>query len=59
MTTDTYTLAEAERELKRRACARIGHSMDFGPRLLKDEVPATVLCTRCGWTGTVTMGARP
>lgn len=59
MTEVTYTLAEAERELRRRECRTQGHAWDFMPRELAREEPRGIICTRCGWTGAITMDEKP
>lgn len=59
MTEDTYTLAEAERELRRRGCRERGHDFEFAPRRPMDEAPTGIMCGRCGWSGRVTMDEKP
>lgn len=62
MTNDTeqrYALHEAEAELERRKCASQGHDWVFPQMRLMDETPTRVMCRRCGWSGSVTMGPRP
>lgn len=59
MSEETYTLAEAQRELRRRQCSERGHDWAFQPRRLRDEAPTGIVCEVCGWTGSVTMDAKP
>lgn len=59
MSDEVYTLVEAQRELRRRECRARGHDFDFMPRTLADEAPTGIICERCGWSGTVTMGEKP
>ena len=54
-----FTLAEARREIARRTCHDRGHDFDFKPRRLMDEAPTGIICARCGWSGTITMGEKP
>jgi hypothetical protein len=53
----TYTLEEARRELARRECEHHGHSWDVISTI--GAGPEAVVCTQCGWAGTVAMGKAP
>jgi hypothetical protein len=56
---DLYTLAEADRELRRRTCETNGHDFAFQPRRLSEEAPAGITCMRCGWMGSIVMDEKP
>ena len=57
MSDRTYTLAEAQRELALRECARHGHTWTIHQNIASG--PLRISCDRCGWSGGVTMGPRP
>lgn len=56
MSEQTYTLAEARRELARQECQRHGHSWDVVSTL--GDGPVSIVCGTCGWSGSVTMDQR-
>ena len=52
MSEQTYTLAEAQEQLKRQECERHGHDFDVFVAMGSAD-PTVIVCTRCGKSWTV------